>query len=88
MYTILIAHRDVAFAEQLGCVLRYGGYRAIGCPGPWPPVERCIRCDIGYCPLTEGADLMIYDPLLTALNPQRERYSVALDSALAQASSR
>ena len=61
MYTILIAHRDTVFAEQLSSVLRDGGYRVISCPGPWPPVERCIRCDIGYCPLTEGADLMIYD---------------------------
>jgi hypothetical protein len=82
-YTILIAHRDVEFAEQLGSVLRNGGYRVIGCPGPWPLVERCIRCDVGYCPLTEGADLMIYDPWLTALNREGERYNLALDSALA-----
>ena len=83
MYTILIAHRDVAFAEQLGSALRSGGYRVIGCPGPWPPVERCIRCDVGYCPLTESADLMIYDPWLTGLNTEGERYNLALASALA-----
>ncbi|MDQ6674597.1 MAG: hypothetical protein M3069_28330 [Chloroflexota bacterium] len=83
MKTILIAHRDVAFAEQLASQLRKGGYRVISCPGPSPPVERCIRCDKGYCPLTEGADLMIYDPLLTALNAQGQRYGLAVDSALA-----
>jgi hypothetical protein len=32
MRTILIAHRDVVFAEQLGAVLRNGAYRVIGCP--------------------------------------------------------
>jgi hypothetical protein len=83
MHTILIAHRDVRFVEQLGSVLRNGGYRVIGCPGPWPPEERCIRCDVGYCPLTEGADLMIYDPWLTALNAHGERYNLALSSTLA-----
>jgi hypothetical protein len=82
MYTILIAHRDIGFAEQLGSVLRKGGYQVIGCPGPWPP-ERCIRCDVGYCPLTEGADLMIYDPSLTGLDPYGEGYNLALASALA-----
>jgi hypothetical protein len=83
MQTILIAHRDVAFAEQLASQLRDGGYRVIACLGPWPPVERCIRCDKGYCPLTEGADLMIYDPLLTALNARGEPYNLAAESALA-----
>jgi hypothetical protein len=83
MYTILIAHRDAVFAEQLSSVLRNGGYRVISCPGPWPPVERCIRSEVGYCPLTEGADMMIYDPALTALDAHGERYNLALDSALA-----
>jgi hypothetical protein len=57
MRTVLIAHRDVAFAEQLAAELRQAGYHVIDCPGPWPPAERCIHCDKGYCPLTEGADL-------------------------------
>lgn len=83
MRTILIAHRDVTFAEQLAAELRHAGYRVIECPGPWPPKERCIRCDKGYCPLTEGADLMIYDPELTALDQQGKRYSLAADSAKA-----
>jgi hypothetical protein len=82
MHTILIAHRDIGFAEQLGSVLRSGGYQVIGCPGPWPP-ERCIRGDVGYCPLTEGADLMIYDPRLTGLDAHGEHYNLALASALA-----
>jgi hypothetical protein len=83
MRTILIAHRDVDFAEQLTAELRQAGYRVIECPGPWPPKERCIRCDKGYCPLTEGADLMIYDPQLTALDGQDRRYNLAVDSATA-----
>lgn len=82
MKTILIAHSDEAFAEQLESQLRNGGYRVISCPGPWPPTERCIRGDTGYRPLTDGADLMIYDPLLTAVNAQGDRYSLAVDSAL------
>ena len=83
MRTILIAHRDETFSEQLSTDLRKGGYRIINCPGPWPPVERCIRCDKGYCPLTEAADLMIYDPELTAVDAQGSRYNLAVDSALA-----
>jgi hypothetical protein len=83
MRTVLIAHRDVTFAAQLAVELRQAGYRVIECPGPWPPRERCIRCDKGYCPLTEGADLMIYDPQLTALDGQGRRYNLAVDSAQA-----
>ena len=83
MQTILIAHHDVAYAEHLAETLRAAGYRVITCPGPWPPVERCIRCDKGYCPLTEGADLMIYDACMTAVDTQGRRYNLAVDSALA-----
>ena len=39
MRTILIAHRDETFSEQLSANLRAGGYRIINCPGPWPPVD-------------------------------------------------
>lgn len=83
MRTVLIAHGDVAYSETLSNILRLGGYRVINCGGPWPPIERCIRCDKGYCPLTEGADLMIYDPQLTALDKEGRRYNLAVDSALA-----
>jgi len=42
MHSILIAHRDVGFAEQLATLLRASGYYTIvTCPGPWPP-QRCI----------------------------------------------
>ncbi len=47
MRTILVAHRDVTFAAQLAAELRQAGYRVIECPGPWPPKQRCIRCDKG-----------------------------------------
>jgi len=83
MRTILIAHRDVDFAEQLATELRAWGYRVIECPGPMPPAARCIRCDKGYCPLTEGADLMIYDPRLTALDEAGQPHNLALESAVA-----
>ena len=83
MHCILIAHRDVDFAEQLAGYLRASGYFTIvTCPGPWPP-QRCIRCDKGYCPLTEGAELMIYDPQLTAPDAAGHVHSLAVDSALA-----
>ena len=83
MRTILIAHHNQAFAEQLAVELRECGYRVIDCSGPWPPQLRCIRCDRGYCPLTESADLMIYDPELTGLNDLGQPYNLAVDSARA-----
>jgi hypothetical protein len=83
MRTILIAHREVDFAEQLASELRTWGYRVIACPGPLPPAARCIRCDKGYCPLTEGADLMVYDPCLTALDEAGQLHNLALESAVA-----
>ena len=83
MHTILIAHRDVAFAETLATALRTGGYFIVTtCPGPWAP-ERCIRCDTGYCPITDGADLMIYDPELTSQDMEGHAHNLAVDSALA-----
>jgi hypothetical protein len=83
MHTILIAHHDVAFAEILAAELRSNGYYAvITCPGPWPP-QRCVRCDKGYCPLTEGAHLMIYDPTLVSLDADGHTHNLAIDSALA-----
>src|ERR1051326_4758579 len=82
MRTILIAHREVDFAEQLAAELRQGGYRVIVCPGPQPP-QRCVRCEKGYCPLTEGADVMIYDPRLTAPNADNREHNLAADSAMA-----
>jgi hypothetical protein len=83
MHTILIAHHDVRFAETLSAELRASGcFAVITCPGPWPP-QRCVRCDKGYCPLTEGADLMVDDPTLTSLDADGNRHNLAVDSALA-----
>ena len=82
-HTILIAHRDAAFADALAASLRTRGYfLLIECPGPLPP-QRCVRCDKGYCPLTEGADLMIYDPRLTSPDEQGNPHYLAVESALA-----
>ncbi len=67
MKRVLVAQRDRPFAEALERVLQTAGYGVLLCPGPWPPTRRCIRCDVGYCPLTEGADALIYDPSLVAL---------------------
>src|SRR5215831_7048590 len=83
MHTVLIAQRDPVYTEQLATDLRNAGFRVITCGGPWPPRERCIRCDKGYCPLTEGADVMIYDAELTALDIEGKRYNLAVDSARA-----
>ena len=83
MRTILIAHRDADFADQLAGELRDWGYRVIECPGPLPPALRCIRCDKGYCPLSEGADAMVYDPHLIALDDAGDTHNLAIDSALA-----
>jgi hypothetical protein len=83
MRTILIAHRDAAFASTLATELRAWGYRVIDCPGPLPAVTRCIRCDKSYCPLSEGADLMIYDPQLSARDEAGQAHNLAMDSALA-----
>src|SRR5437868_10898411 len=76
MRTILIAHHDQPFAEQLTAELRAGGYRVIDCAGPWPPELRCIRCDRGYCPLTESADLI--DRKSTRLNSSHVSISYAV----------
>jgi hypothetical protein len=80
MRTVLIAQRDEAFAEGLAAQLRSTGFRVITCPGPWP-AQRCIRCDVGYCPLTETADAMIYDPELTGVDRDGRAYNLAVDSA-------
>jgi hypothetical protein len=83
MKTILIAHHDVGFAEHLVSELHSAGsYTVLTCPGPWPP-QRCIRCDKGYCPLTEAADLMIYDPVLAAVDADGVSHNLATESATA-----
>ena len=38
---------------------------------------------MGYCPLTEGADLMLYDPALEGQDSSGQRYKLAIDSGLA-----
>ncbi len=81
--TILIAHRDVGFATLLESQLRNAGYRVITCAGPAPHVERRTRCDTNHCSHSDGVDLMIYDPLLTAVNAHGDRHHLASDSALA-----
>jgi hypothetical protein len=85
MRTIIIAQRDSQFADRLAAVLRDGGYRAVTCPGPWPPDLRCIRHDAGYCPLAEAADLLIYDPDLVARGEDQQEHRLVEESAEAEA---
>jgi hypothetical protein len=83
MRTVLIAHRDAEIASSLEADFRRVGYHINTCPGPFPPKLRCIRCDTGYCPLTDGADVLIYDPTLVALDADGSSHNLALESALA-----
>src|SRR6266511_2108002 len=83
MRTILIAEQNNDIAESLAKPLVAAGYRVATCPGPWPPELRCIRCDIGYCPLTEAADLMIYSPDLIGMGVDGAPHSLAVDSGQA-----
>ena len=78
-----IDRHDAAFAEQLAKQFRGWGYHVIDCPGPQPPVLRCIRCDKGYCPLSEGADLMVYEPTLNAVDETGQRRNLTVESAAA-----
>ncbi len=82
MRTILIAQENLEASTARVNLLAGAGYNVITCPGPWPP-ERCIRCDVGYCPLTEGADLMVYDPTLEGHDREGRSYNLAIDSGLA-----
>jgi len=82
MPTILIAHRNAAFREQRAAELRAAGYRVNTCPGP-RAFQSCIRCDAATCPLTAGADLMLYDPYLSQHDAEGERYNLAVAASLA-----
>jgi hypothetical protein len=83
MRMILIAEPDSASADRLATPLIAAGFRVATCPGPWPPELRCIRCDVGYCPLTEAADLMIYNPDLLGYGADGAPHLLALDSGKA-----
>jgi hypothetical protein len=83
MYSVLIAHRDPILAAGLEADLRQAGYHIVGCPGPFPPKLRCIRCDTGSCSLTDGADLLIYDPTLIATDMNGVLRNLAVESAQA-----
>jgi hypothetical protein len=83
MRTVLIAHHDPAIAFSIEADLRRAGYNTTTCPGPFPPKLRCIQCDTGYCPLTDGADVLIYDPTLVALGEGGTYQNLAVESALA-----
>jgi hypothetical protein len=82
MHTILMAHHDVTFAEGRAELRAGGSCTNLTCPGPWSP-QRCLRCDTGYCPLIEAADLMIHDPLLVSPELEGAPHNLAVDSALA-----
>lgn len=82
MRTVVIAHRDPAIAAALEADLREAGYHLNTCPGPFPPKLRCIQCDTGYCPITDAADVLIYDPTLVAFDDKGVSHNLALESAL------
>jgi hypothetical protein len=81
--TVLIAHRDPEVANSLEADFRRMGYHITTCPGPFPPRLRCIQCDTGYCPLTDGADVLVYDPTLVAVDTGGTWHNLAVESALA-----
>jgi hypothetical protein len=58
--TILMARPESVRASQRFNLRAGAGYNVVTCPGPWPQA-RCARHTMGYCPMTEGADLMLYD---------------------------
>ena len=83
MKTILIAHRDIAFAEQPGSVLRNGGYQVIG--QPWTlaliswPVQPAAHCD-REAELADAIEIFVLDltswaHLLTARQPRCDHCS-------------
>jgi hypothetical protein len=80
--TILMARPESVRASQRFNLLAGAGYNVVTCPGPWPQA-RCARHTMGYCPLTEGADLMLYDPALEGQDSSGQRYKLAIDSGLA-----
>jgi hypothetical protein len=82
MRTVVIAHRDPVIAAALETDLREAGYHLNTCPGPFPPKLRCIQCDTSYCPLTDAADVLIYDPTLVALDDDGVFHNLAVESAL------
>jgi hypothetical protein len=82
MRTILIAKADLTATSQRVNLLAGAGYNVITCPGPWPP-DRCSRHTVGYCPLTESADLMLYDPTLEGHDTNGQACTLAIDSGLA-----
>jgi hypothetical protein len=82
MRTVVIAHRDPAIAAALEADLREAGYHLNTCPGPFPPKLRCIQYDTGYCPLTDAADVLLYDPTLVALDDNGVSHNLAVESAL------
>lgn len=82
MRTILVARPESASTSQRVNLLAAAGYNVITCPGPWPHT-RCGRHSVGYCPLTEGADLMLYDPALESQDANGQRFKLAVDSGRA-----
>ena len=83
MRTVLIAQRDGAFAERLAAELRHASHGATICPGPLRRTARCTQCSPGYCPLTEDAGVVIWDPGLRAFAADGESHILAVESALA-----
>jgi hypothetical protein len=67
--TVLLVESDPVERERLRGALETAGYEVISCPGPTAPDYTCIGGREGYCPLVEGADVVVLDPWLAGEDP-------------------
>ena len=81
MSNILIAHHDPEYTREVAAALESAGYQATVCTSAWESELTCLRGLLGSCPLTDGADLMIYDPGLTDARIREASGIAALASA-------
>lgn len=81
MQTAVIAQRDNPFASALAAALSSAGYRTLLCRGAQPPGGTCVRLEIGACPLTAEAQIMVYEPGLIGLDREGLIHWLAVESA-------
>jgi hypothetical protein len=81
MQTAVIAQRDNRFASAVAAALSSAGYRTLICAGSHPPGGTCTRLELGACPLTDEADVLIYEPGLIGLDREGLIHWLAVESA-------